>query len=65
MITRIHQGISFYELEPDSKRVSFVRDIPEPGELLLEGGGVCGTCYDFFINHFTSITLATALLTDV
>jgi hypothetical protein len=27
--------------------------------------GVCGSCYDFFINHLTSITLATALLTDV
>jgi hypothetical protein len=32
---------------------------------LLWGGGVCGTCYDFFINHLTSITLASALLTDV
>jgi hypothetical protein len=26
------------------------------------GGGACGTCYDFFINHLTSTTLATALL---
>jgi hypothetical protein len=30
------------------------------------GGGASGTCYDFFIvNHLTSTTLATALLTDV
>jgi hypothetical protein len=29
------------------------------------GGGACGTCYDFFINHLTYTTLATALLTAV
>jgi hypothetical protein len=28
----------------------------------LRGVGACGTCYDFFIDHLTSTTLATALL---
>jgi hypothetical protein len=31
---------------------------------LVEWGGGCGNCYDFFINHLTYTTLATALLTD-